>query len=599
MLILSPDLKASVSAQNRLVREDLPSRFASITVVAFLSLYYLPLQTVALLYFGIAFIELVGLFVYRSLERKVTMAGVALFITSAFFGILLFNSIPLLLFLQPDAFPKLAGTMLLVIALNHSVVARAEWMLFGLVTAMPIICAVAFMIVSFLHSFATPVEIGIAVVILVLGAGYLAHSMWSLNQMTDRLRDALSAAEAGSRAKSRFLASMSHEIRTPLNAICGMAELMDEEDADPQTRRERSQLLQKSSQALTGILNDILDHAKVESGHIEANPVPAIPQDEVTSAVEMFRAHAEQKGLQFDLSFADSVPPYAEFDSLRLRQVIGNLVSNAVKFTETGQVKVHVAADTAVAPSVLTIQVSDTGRGIAADQVPHLFTEFYRVEDKNAPTVPGTGLGLAIARRFAKMMGGDISVSTIPMLGSCFTFTCQIKVLSQPETALPASAPFQSTVHALPQGNDFDLGIKSILLVDDTQSNRMVVRSFLKKSNVEIIEAEDGAKALECLEQRPVDLVLLDMKMPVMDGEETLVEMARRGGQIGATPVVMLTANAAPEDRERFMALGAQSYIAKPVKKAVLLSEIRKVAATSQETPWISQPDTPPARSAQ
>ena len=599
MLILSPDLKASVSAQNRLVREDLPSRFASITVVALLSLYYLPLQIICLLYLGIAFIELVGLVVYRSLERKVTMAGVTLFITSAFFGILLFNSIPLLLFLQPEAFPKLAGTMLLVIALNHSVVARAEWMLFGLVTALPIICAVAFMIVSFLHSFATPVEIGIAVVILVLGAGYLAHSMWSLNQMTDRLRDALSAAEAGSRAKSRFLASMSHEIRTPLNAICGMAELMDEEDADPETRRERSQLLQQSAQALTGILNDILDHAKVESGHIEVNLAPATPRAEITSAVEMFRAPAEQKGLLFDLSFDDSVPSYAQFDAQRLRQVIGNLVSNAVKFTESGQVKIHVSAQPDEDLTTLTIQVSDTGRGIAAEQVPHLFTEFYRVEDKNAPTVPGTGLGLAIARRFAKMMGGDITVSTIPMLGSCFTFNCKIKVLSQPEIAQPATAPIQSTVHALPLDQDQDLGVKSILLVDDTQSNRMVVRSFLKKSNVEIIEAENGAEALECLEQRPVDMVLLDMKMPVMDGEETLVEMARRGGHIAATPVVMLTANAAPEDRDRFMALGAQSYIAKPVKKAVLLSEIRSVAAMSQETALISQPDIPPARSAQ
>jgi CheY-like chemotaxis protein len=120
------------------------------------------------------------------------------------------------------------------------------------------------------------------------------------------------------------------------------------------------------------------------------------------------------------------------------------------------------------------------------------------------------------------------------------------------------------------------------LLVDDTQSNRMVVRSFLKKSNVEIIEAEDGAKALKCLEQRPVDLVLLDMKMPIMDGEETLLEMARRGGRIAATPVVMLTANAATEDRQRFLALGALGYIAKPVKKSVLLSEIRSVSASSR-----------------
>jgi len=581
MLKLSPDLKASVCAQNQLVREDMPSRFASITVISLLSLYYLPFQTVCFFYVAIALIELIGLYVYTKIRRKVTLAGVVLFSLSAFIGILLFNAIPILLFLEPDAFPKLAGAMLLVIALNHSVVARSEWMFFGLLTALPIIFAVGYMIVSFLHSFASPVEIGIAVVILVLGAGYVAHSMRALNKMTDRLRQALSAAEAGSRAKSSFLAAMSHEIRTPLNAICGMAELIDEEGTDPKTKQERSLLLRQSAQALTGILNDVLDHAKVESGHIEINVTAASPQVEITSAVEMFRAPARAKGLQFSLNFSEDLPRYAEFDALRLRQVIGNLVSNAVKFTETGHIKVQVSSQQVDATCVLTVQVSDTGRGIAANQIPHLFAEFYRAVDKNAPTVPGTGLGLSIARRFARMMGGDISVRSVLKAGSCFSFTSQLKILEEPQS--PPEFPNAKHVTDNPQALDHDLGVKSILLVDDTQSNRMVVRSFLKKSNVEIIEAEDGAKALKCLEQRPVDLVLLDMKMPIMDGEETLLEMARRGGRIAATPVIMLTANAATEDRQRFLALGALGYIAKPVKKSVLLSEIRSVSAVSHE----------------
>ncbi|WP_122073504.1 ATP-binding protein [Pseudophaeobacter sp. EL27] len=597
MLKLSPDLQASVSAQNQLVRNDLPSRFASITVVALLSLYYLPFQTVSFIYLGIALIELVGIYVYNKLKRKVTFAGIALFTGSAFIGILFFNSIPMLLFFQPEAFPKLAGTMLLVIALNHSVVARSEWMFFGLLTAVPIICAVGFMIVSFLHSFASPVEIGIAVVILVLGAGYIAHSMRSLNQMTDKLRHALSDAEAGSRAKSSFLAAMSHEIRTPLNAICGMAELIDEEDTDPETQQERTLLLRKSAQALTGILNDVLDHAKVESGHIEVNLTAASPRVEIANAVEVFRAPAEAKGLHFDLSFVEDIPSYAQFDAQRLRQVIGNLVSNAVKFTEAGHITVNVTAQQVEDQSILTIQVLDTGRGIASNQIPHLFTEFYRAVDKNAPTVPGTGLGLAIARRFARMMGGDISISSVPKQGSCFTFTCQIKVLEEPKASQDHSnvQSITKATQRTDQGADQDLGLHTILLVDDTQSNRMVVRSFLKKSNVEIIEAEDGSKAMKCLEQRPVDLVLLDMKMPVMDGEETLTEMTRRGGRIAETPVVMLTANAAPEDRQRFLALGALGYIAKPVKKSVLLSEIRRIAALTHETKTAAQQAAPTA----
>ncbi|AZV80490.1 response regulator [Parasedimentitalea marina] len=572
---LSPDLKTSVAAQNKLVRADLPSRVTSITLVAFLSLYYLPMQTVGIVYFALALIELAGLFAYRKLEREVTLSGIVMLGGSAFIGIWVFNSIPLLLFLQPEPFPKLAGTMLVIIALNHSVVARSEWMLFGILTAVPIICAVGFMIVSFLYFFASPVEILIAVIIMVLGAGYVAHSMWTLNRLTSRLRGALSAAEAGSRAKSRFLAAMSHEIRTPLNAICGMSELIDEEDSDPETLRERTELLRKSAQALTGILDDVLDHAKIEAGHVELSLAAAAPGLEIASAVEVFRASAGDKALRLDINIADDMPSYAEFDALRLRQVIGNLVSNAVKFTDAGHVSVVAYCKPNGSQSTLTVEVSDSGRGMTANQSSHLFTDFYRVEDKDAPKVPGTGLGLAIARRFARMMGGDITVLSSPTQGSCFTFTSQISVLESTENhPVPSLSVVQDSDDSVKVP-----GQKSILVVDDTASNRMVVRAFLKKSEFEITEATNGAEALECLERKPIDLILLDMKMPVMDGRETIAEMARRGGRIGATPVIMLTANAAPEDRERYLALGVAGYIAKPVKKAVLLSEIRKVAA--------------------
>lgn len=580
MFDLPADLKASVAAQNRLVRGDLPSRFASITLVSVLSLYYLPFVTVCAIYACLCVIEVIGIFAYRKLEREVTPGGVVLLLGSAFVGIWVFNAIPVLLFLQPEPFPKLAGTMLLIIALNHSVVARSEWMLFGLLTAVPIICAVGFMIINFLYSFASPMEFVIALIIMILGAGYVAHSMWVLHRLTRRLRVALSAAEAGSRAKSRFLAAMSHEIRTPLNAICGMSELIDEEDTDTETRRERTILLRKSAQALTGILDDVLDHAKVEAGHIEVSLAAAAPKLEIASAVEVFRAAADAKGLRLDVAIGEGLPAYAEFDALRLRQVIGNLVSNAIKFTETGYVSVKASGALVRGETLLAIEVCDTGRGIAADQLGKLFTEFYRVEDKDAPTVPGTGLGLAIARRFARMMGGDITVVSTPSKGSCFTLTCQIKVLEEADVPLETERP--SGAAAPPSRDELqelvrDLGIKSILLVDDTRSNRMVVRAFLKKGDFEILEAGNGVEALDCLEQRPVDLVLLDMKMPVMDGGETLMEMARRGGHIAATPVIMLTANAGAEDRERYLALGASGYIAKPVKKSVLLSEMRKV----------------------
>lgn len=589
MPILSQELTNSVAAQNELVRQDLPSRVASITLVSILSLYYLPLVTVATVYFAYALVEAVGIYTHRKLKRGVTLGGILLLTTSAFIGIWVFNLIPLLLFLQPEPFPKLMGTMLLIIALNHCVVARSAWMFFGILTAVPIICVVGYMVVSVLAPIASPAESVIAVIVIVLGAGYVAHSMWALNILTDELRVALSVAESDSRAKSRFLAAMSHEIRTPLNAICGMSELIDEEDTDTETLRERTLLLRKSAQALTGILDDVLDHAKVEAGHITLSAATAAPSLEISSAVEMFRTSADKKGLQLDLTMGKGIPTYAEFDALRLRQVIGNLVSNAIKYTESGHVLVKARGTQNGALSTLTIEVTDTGRGMTQNQTSQLFTDFYRVEDKNAPTVPGTGLGLSIARRFARMMEGNITVVSTPAQGSCFTFTCPVKVLEVSEDPT-FSVATQPQLHA---GAPSDLGVKSILLVDDTKSNRTVVRAFLKHGDFEITEACNGAEALACLEEKPVDLVLLDMKMPVMDGQETLAEMARRGGRIAATPVIMLTANAAPEDRARFLALGIAGYIAKPVKKSVLLSEIRKVATGTASTGTTSTGSAP------
>lgn len=575
MFQISPDLSSSVTAQNTLVRTDLPYRFLSISLVTLLSLYYLPFQTVLMVYLLYSLVELVGIWVYKKLKRRVTLCGIIFFVISAFIGVWVFNAIPLLLFMQPEPFPKLAGTMLLLIALNQCVVGRSDWMFFGVLTAVPILCSVLYMVVSFLISFASPIETVIAMIIMVIGAIYIAHGMWALNRLTNRLREALSAAEAGSRAKSRFLAAMSHEIRTPLNAICGMSELIDEEDCDTETMRERTQLLRKSAQALTGILDDVLDHAKVESGRVELSLAAAAPKLEVSSAIEMYRSSAVNKGLQLNIQIGDSLPAYAEFDALRMRQVLGNLISNAIKYTDHGSITVAARSKPMGEYSLLTVSIRDTGRGMSEDQLSQLFTDFYRVEGKDVPTVPGTGLGLSIARRYARMMGGDIIVTSTPAQGSCFTFTSKIRIL---ERTKPQSSQLQTDMQDSKAFPD-DLGIKSILLVDDTASNRMVVRAFLKKHDLEIIEACNGAEALDCMERQPVDLILLDMKMPVMDGRETLAEMERRGGRIGATPVIMLTANAAPEDRERYLALGVAGYIAKPVKKAVLLSEIRKVSA--------------------
>ena len=577
MLKISPELAISVAAQNDLVRADLPTRFASITIVSLLSLFFLPATVLGAVYLAYAVTEIVGVFVYRMLAREVTWRGIVLFSTSAFLGVWIFNLIPLLLFLEQDPFLKMIGAMLLIIALNHCVVARATWIFFGFLTTIPIICVVGFIIVSFLREFATPAEMVTTAIITVIGAAYMLHALWTQHRLTARLRGALEEAEAGSRAKSRFLAAMSHEIRTPLNAICGMSELIDEENKDRPLLQERSKLLRTSALALAGILDDVLDHAKIEAGLMELSLAAAAPAVEIRSAIEMFRASAEDKGLRLEFTIDESLPAYAECDALRLRQVIGNLLSNAVKYTDKGQVTVHASAVTEGDHAIIEVKVADTGRGMTPEQTERLFQDFYRAVDKNAPTVPGTGLGLSIARQFARMMNGDITLTTSPARGSCFTFTCHVQVLEMAALS-GTNPPTQDTIFT-------DLGVQSILLVDDTASNRLVVRSFLKDFDLDLIEACNGADALAILDHSSVDLVLLDMKMPVMDGQDTLLAMTARGGRIAATPVVMLTANAAPEDRELFLSLGAVGYIAKPVRKAQLLTEIQRVAAAHGHKP--------------
>lgn len=574
MLTITPSLRRDVSAQNQLVKEDLPSRFASITIVSLISLYYLSFAQVAAVYFVYIIIELIGIRVYHQLSRKVTLAGIALFVISAFIGVWTFNTIPLLLFLEPDGFAKLMGAMLLVIALNHCVVARSQWMFFGLLTALPIIGVLGFLVGETLLSVGNRAEIIFAVVILAIGSAYTLFAIWSQHRMANDLRKALADAKAASEAKSRFLASMSHEIRTPLNAICGMSELIAEGRADPADLMQHGRLLTTSSQALTDLLDDILDHAKIESGHMVLTPTIADLHAEIASAVEVFRFSAEEKALDLSLHVADSVPKYAECDILRLRQIISNLVSNAVKYTEQGAVKVDVVARPGEGSTRLVVNVNDTGRGMSEQDLTQLFSDFFRAENKDAPSVPGTGLGLSIARRLARNMGGDLVVSSQLGEGSRFTLTCDIRAVEPPTKITPQPAA--------PNGAEAELGKCRVLVVDDTASNRRVVRAFLQGSDVEILEAENGAEALACLAETEVDLVLLDMRMPVMDGKETLIQMAKSEPRIANTPVVMLTANAATEDRETYLGLGAVGYIAKPVRKAVLLAEIQRVIQQSE-----------------
>ncbi|MEL0438035.1 ATP-binding protein [Phycobacter sp. K97] len=568
---LGSDLEQVIGAQSKMVRADLPSRWASITLVSLLCFYYLPVHFLLAVYLCYVIVEIVGLLVYQSIASQATFWNSTALLLSAFLGIGVFITLPLALYVRPEPFPKLMGAMLITIAMTHSVVTRSAWLLFGVITVLPLAGALSFMLILHLYESASTIEQMIAACLVVIATLYMLNAMREQYHLTRRLRLSAEDANEASKAKSRFMASISHELRTPLNAICAMSELIEDDAGKDSVLEERAALLNKSAQGLRAILDDVLDNAKIQAGRFELYEVPADPREEISCAVEMFRPAAEEKGLNLDLKIHETVPGYAECDPLRLRQAISNLVSNAIKYTESGGVRIRACCQDKFGRTELMVEVADTGPGISENELPNLFSEFYRIEGTSTIRTPGTGLGLSIARQLARLMGGDISVSSRLGKGSQFNLAVQIRSIEAP------TKPLRDGVDKL--GSNEEIGIQKLLVVDDTASNRVVVRSLLGKAKLEISEAEDGDVALRMMEDRDFDVVLLDMQMPNLNGRETLMEMVRRGGRIGETPVIMLTANAAPEDRKEMLELGASGYISKPVRKATLLEEIRRVSS--------------------
>jgi signal transduction histidine kinase len=391
-----------------------------------------------------------------------------------------------------------------------------------------------------------------------------------------RSRVAVEAAEEASRLKSQFLANMSHEIRTPLNGVLGMVQVMEHEAATP-LQIERLKTIGDSGQALLQILNDVLDLSKIEAGELDLRPGEFDVADLAERTCALFRAAAEAKGLRVTCTVDAAAAGVWLGDDQRLRQVLSNLLSNALKFTDRGEIGLAVERR----GEALSFAVRDSGIGIAADALPKLFNKFSQVDESNTRRFGGTGLGLAISRELAQLMGGDVEVESVPGAGSTFRVTLPLQRIGAAPAHTPALA---AEPPSAPQVHDRPI---RILAAEDNLTNQKVLAALLGPLGVELTVVGDGQAAVDQWGAAPCDLVLMDIQMPGMSGVAAchLIRAAEAERGLAPTPIIALSANAMSHQVDAYLAAGMTAHVAKPINARALYQAIEDAVAGGPASP--------------
>jgi PAS domain S-box-containing protein len=412
----------------------------------------------------------------------------------------------------------------------------------------------------------------------------LTASLQRRAALGEELAQAKAAAEAANQSKSEFLANMSHEIRTPMTAILGYSDLLVEDDCSPADRVAHLNAIRQNGQHLLGLINDILDISKIEAGRMEVEQVDCSPKDLIAEATSMLRGRATEKGLDFRVHYATGAPALVRTDPTRVRQVLVNLVGNAVKFTHAGSITLDVAftADPAGAGR-MRLAVSDSGIGMTPEQIGRLFRPFTQADTSTTRQFGGTGLGLHICKRLAGMMGGELTVNSTYGVGSTFALDVPVGPVDPAQLAPPGTPTIgPADVMPAPAKRWADIKLQGrYLLAEDGPDNQRLISMYLRRAGADVEVVGDGKAAVDrVLAERsagtPFRAVVMDIQMPELDGYAAVGHLRRAGV---TTPMVALTAHAMASDREKCLQAGFTAYATKPIDRAKLLDTLAQLPA--------------------